>query len=247
MNIKRVLYTVIAGFLVHTLLYAQGPDLEWKDYVLYNSKQKHLIHDFKITEGKNILEKGKIYRYFRDYGLYESMFIDGSEAKIVYATGPDGMVNADLTNKEIYVYPKRSEKVLYLFIMRTMAKALESGVQEIKVKDITLRLEKQKEYREADRVYSLYKVSTDPKIVTGQIVCLGDLLIVQVDLNIFIRNARSYEFEDMFLLPEHFQYDKINLSYTTSEYDYPDSKDFFKESDLKKLLNNKEFEKIEKK
>jgi hypothetical protein len=243
--LKALIIIPLSIATVISLVFSQPKTSSWDDYVLYNTKSKHLIHNFKITEKNNILEKGKIYRYYNDYGIFESMYIHGSEARIVYSTEPSGMVNADISNKEIHVYPKKSEKVLYLFIMRTMAKALESGTQQVTVRDINLKLEKQKDKKEGDRVYSFYKVTTNPKIVTGDIVCVDDIIIIQLDLQIYIRNARSFEFEDMFLLPEHFQYDKINLSYTTDEYDYPGSEIFYYKKDINKLLNDKNYERIE--
>ncbi len=244
MKIHKTLLLIPVGiFTLFTFVFSQSREASWDDYVLYNTKSKHLIHNFKITEKNNILEKGKIYRYFNDYGMFESMYIHGSEARIVYSTEPSGMVNADISNKEIHVYPKKSEKVLYLFIMRTMAKALESGNQQVTVKDITLKLEKQKDKKEGDRIYSFYKVTTNPKIISGDIVCVDDIIIIQLNLQIFIRNARSYEFEDMFLLPEHFQYDRINMSYTTDEYDYPGSEIFYYKKDIDKILKDKNYEK----
>ncbi len=244
-SIKPMLIIPLGMALVFSVVFSQSRNSSWDDYVLYNTKSKHLIHNFKITEKNNVLEKGKIYRYFNNYGLFESMYIHGSEARIVYSTEPSGMVNADIGNKEIHVYPKKSEKVLYLFIMRTMAKALESGTQQVTVKDINLKLEKTRDKKEGDRIYSFYKVATNPKIITGDIVCIDDIIIIQLNLQIFIRNARSYEFEDMFLLPEHFQYDKINLSYTSDEYDYPGSEIFYYQKDIDKLLNDKNYEKID--
>ena len=212
------------------------------DYALYKEKSKYLIHEFKVFESNNLIEKGKIYRFFEKHGLFETMNIKGTEMEILYCAQPTGMINADITNKEVYVYSKENEKVFYLFVMRAMAKALESETKEFEFKGVKITLKKDISDAESDRRYSSYKVSTKPKIVEGKISCLNDLLIVNLDLQIYIRNARSYDFEDIFLLPEHYQFDKINLKYETTTYSYPSKKHFFKKRDVNNLMKNKDYE-----
>lgn len=239
---KKILFVCLLFITFSNVINSQESEKNLSDYALYKAKSKYLIHDFKVFESGNLIEKGKIYRYFENYGRFETMNIKGSEVEIVYCAQPTGMINADINNKEVYVYSKENEKVLYLFIMRAMAKALDEETKELKFHGVTIKLSKQVSDAEGDRRYSTYKVETQPKIVSGKISCLNDLLIVGVDLDIYVRNARSYDFEDIFLLPENFQYDKINLQYKTETYDYPSKKNFYRKRNINKLMKNDDFE-----
>ena len=196
---KTVVFSLIIMFALSANLFSQS--IKLRDYVntkdvkdykqnlkeseIYNDESKYIVHTFELLSNNQLIDKGKIYRQFYKKGNYESLYSvsDKKLFQVSYWSDPTALITANI-NKSEYCVEKNINNILFPMVIRGYAKILKSGNVEKKFKDIKFILTKDKNYKSNEKNMTKFNVTSEPKVIEGNIETMNGMIVVKGDLTI---------------------------------------------------------------